>query len=1116
MNLFKKIIAIILTIDLIFVSSVFTSFAENSDESETVVTTIATTEAESETTTVVSETETSEETSSSTEEESSYTSTEEEENSSASTEEPENDGESTSSLNVENTTTENTTNNSDNEQVASASEIVEEEIEVILTNSVAIKSDDETFGIDELEWTFSTFGTGVNTTNNGHNGEYADGTVEVFSTNKKGKLVPASTDGLAFYYTKINPATKNFKLSADADVISWNLSNGQDGFGLMACDRVGVNGDSTTFWNNSYMASVTKVEYFWDGQSVSTSGDKIVMKLGVGSQEKKGVTLDNIKPDYTLDDMSLFSSTMTTLDTTCASSGAGTYNLVGNYTNNPAPIGTIANPRTTFHLSIEKNNTGYFVSYTNPDGDVTTKKYYDPNVLNYLDPDFVYLGFFAARNADVNFTNISFTTSDPSTDPEPEDPDLTYVDPNYQVISASVANKSDYTLMFLSNADGTLSVNNNGKDVFSGAVTANEALSVMTEIVKGDNEFTLVMTPDPNYRPSEHEKLSSYDPATIIHKVQFSDSDKDVVFVSPNGLPQNDGSRNKPTTITEAVKKAMPGQTIYLMEGAYKLSETLVIEREMNGTKSKSINLYVDPIAKSRPILDFQKVGGGVTLAGDYWHLKGFDITKTADMQKGLIIAGSYNTVELVNAYRNGNTGIQLSRYKGSDTRSLWPVHNLILNCTSYSNADQGYEDADGFAAKITCGEGNVFDGCISAYNADDGWDLFAKLETGSIGQVVIKNSIAYKSGYILDEDGKERLAGNGNGFKLGGESITGHHKLINSIAFANSEKGIDSNSCPDIIVERCTSFNNESHNVALYTNTASNTDFDMAGVLSYKNDNTVEEKISPVGTQDTKKIYKETNYYYKDGKFANSVGKEVDESWFVSIDIESALNGGITRNEDGSINMNGFLELTGNVPNGVGAVFTKPSPAPTPSGGGTGGGGDSSGPTRGPMGDLTKNPAYANLLNNSILNTTNNIPKSNLVNDVALISLLKSLPENVQSNYVNMKDDKGNTGFGQWLRVPNTTTWYFLSGNANDALNPNSNYGFVSSGWYNLFWNGEDKWYHFDKNGLMQLGWYQENGKMYYLQDNISDKWYGQLLTGNQIINGNIYNFDETGALIK
>ncbi|MCD8188208.1 MAG: hypothetical protein LUD57_06325 [Ruminococcus sp.] len=33
-------------------------------------------------------------------------------------------------------------------------------------------------------------------------------------------------------------------------------------------------------------------------------------------------------------------------------------------------------------------------------------------------------------------------------------------------------------------------------------------------------------------------------------------------------------------------------------------------------------------------------------------------------------------------------------------------------------------ENADGFAAKLTCGEGNVFDGCMSYNNSDDGWDL--------------------------------------------------------------------------------------------------------------------------------------------------------------------------------------------------------------------------------------------------------------------------------------------------------------------------------------------------------------------------------------------------------
>ena len=66
----------------------------------------------------------------------------------------------------------------------------------------------------------------------------------------------------------------------------------------------------------------------------------------------------------------------------------------------------------------------------------------------------------------------------------------------------------------------------------------------------------------------------------------------------------------------------------------------------------------------------------------------------------------------------------------------MWPSDNLILNCTSYNNCDEAMEDADGFAAKLTCGEGNVFRGCIAAYNADDGWDLFAKIATGKIGAV--------------------------------------------------------------------------------------------------------------------------------------------------------------------------------------------------------------------------------------------------------------------------------------------------------------------------------------------------------------------------------------------
>ena len=64
-------------------------------------------------------------------------------------------------------------------------------------------------------------------------------------------------------------------------------------------------------------------------------------------------------------------------------------------------------------------------------------------------------------------------------------------------------------------------------------------------------------------------------------------------------------------------------------------------------------------------------------------------------------------------------------------TKDLWPSNNLIKNCTSYDNKDEvTSENADGLL-ELTCGEENVFDGCIAYCNSDDGLYFYAKLATG-------------------------------------------------------------------------------------------------------------------------------------------------------------------------------------------------------------------------------------------------------------------------------------------------------------------------------------------------------------------------------------------------
>ena len=91
-------------------------------------------------------------------------------------------------------------------------------------------------------WAFSAFGQGVSSDekNAGYEGSANDGKVTLWNLNSKGKIVPASTDGLSFYYTAI-PSNMNFTLSATVTVDEWTLTNGQEGFGLMAADRVGKN-----------------------------------------------------------------------------------------------------------------------------------------------------------------------------------------------------------------------------------------------------------------------------------------------------------------------------------------------------------------------------------------------------------------------------------------------------------------------------------------------------------------------------------------------------------------------------------------------------------------------------------------------------------------------------------------------------------------------------------------------------------------------------------------------------------------------------------------------------------------------------------------------------------
>lgn len=276
------------------------------------------------------------------------------------------------------------------------------------------------------------------------------------------------------------------------------------------------------------------------------------------------------------------------------------------------------------------------------------------------------------------------------------------------------------------------------------------------------------------------------------------------------------------------------GDTVLVKPGVYNEFNRIRITQ-----KSGEFNNYItvkNASKTEKAVIDFSDMPFGSTLRGvqidtDFWHWQGIDICGAGD--NGMYIGGSYNVIENCEFYRNRDTGLQLGRPDGGPNHiNDWPSYNLIKNCTSYNNYDnETYgENADGFAAKLTVGYGNIFDGCIAYRNSDDGWDLFAKVDSGNIGAVIMYNCVAFENGYIAETQEefhkhfknyntemnevnmKSYLTkdGDGNGFKLGGSVMEGDVFMYNCLSFNNRMHGVTDNSNPGVLsVSNTTVFNN-------------------------------------------------------------------------------------------------------------------------------------------------------------------------------------------------------------------------------------------------------------------------------------------------------------------
>jgi len=264
------------------------------------------------------------------------------------------------------------------------------------------------------------------------------------------------------------------------------------------------------------------------------------------------------------------------------------------------------------------------------------------------------------------------------------------------------------------------------------------------------------------------------------------------IYVAPEGDDRAAGTPESPlASPAAAFARAAPGDVIRLLPGTYRLSETLRAARD--GTEHSPIRVEpADP--NTRPVFDFSaqptdSKSRGIELPRDWWQIVGLEIVGAGD--NGINITGGHNLVQQCIVRECRDSGIQL----GSGAN-----HNLVSDCDSFRNADPHNrgENADGFAAKGRIGPGNVFRNCRAWENCDDGWDLWeAPLP------VRIENCLAFRNGINLWAI--PNFAGDGNGFKLGGNHVPAAHVVLRCVAIDHPHRGFDqNNNAAGLTIEDC------------------------------------------------------------------------------------------------------------------------------------------------------------------------------------------------------------------------------------------------------------------------------------------------------------------------
>ena len=484
-----------------------------------------------------------------------------------------------------------------------------------------------------------------------------------------------------------------------------------------------------------------------------------------------------------------------------------------------------------FRLKLQRTDDGFITAWAPLDSDTwVSKRVPRADLISVQNKDHYYVGFFASRNAKITVTNASLTTTSAHTVPsEPWQAEPLPV--VVQLASSTVSASPDYLLQARANEDGVFSVRQN--EVVIGNEKAVKAGEMYTLPARLEQTSTFTVTFTPAHGTPVNQQLTVE---------RIADRDTTHLYAAPDGKADAQGTADAPLDLATAIALLAPGGKLVLKSGDYPQSEIPVAA---SGSSDKLKTLQADG----------KVVIHGLLLDASYWHINGIDVTG-----KSLRVQGSHNLIERVTAYRNDDTGIQISSPEKIG-RPLWASYNRVVDSESYANEDPGKINADGFAVKMRVGEGNRLERCYSHDNIDDGFDLFNKIEDGANGVVVIENSVASNN--------------TSNGFKLGGEGQPVAHQIRNSKATGNHLDGFTDNFNPGrLVVENNIAVDNQRFNYIFRPSPYGDvtTQGTFTGNVSIRNQ-PGEYDDAVTGNVDN------TNYFIEKGRSVNSEGKELDKT---------------------------------------------------------------------------------------------------------------------------------------------------------------------------------------------------------------------------------------------